>query len=268
MLSVLYVHAASRAAFPAPPRRPVRLGWGKVVTMGRSGRVAGPLPLGFAVPRDEQTAGSATGQQGLVALYARRVDSSGVDLVPIVEQRRDGSATPYGLPRRGFQLGAQLAPPRPVGRGTREHRLARRGGPAAARPQPRSAPRHDRSRLVRYLGPRAGTRRKLVAAGLAALILVVGAAGSGLAHARDAAPPGETIASVAGQIGMDPPPILAAGWAPRPPKLTNDGVLIAADPGRSPGAAAARPGAAREGAHSWVVDASSLSFRAGGEASP
>ena len=102
--------------------------------------------------------------------------------------------------------------------------------------------------------PRFAAPRRLVMASVAALLIIAGAATSGLAQQRYEVQPGETLDSVAAKFGVDAEGIRRSSYMPNGDTLTAGQVIIIPDPGQSP-AEAAEMAAQLEGTSPWVMDA-------------
>jgi uncharacterized protein YvpB len=102
--------------------------------------------------------------------------------------------------------------------------------------------------------PRFAAPRRLVMASLAALIIVAGAATSGLAQQRYEVQPGETLESVAAKFGVDAEGIRRSSYMPNGDALSVGQVIVIPDVGQSPADAAAMA-SQLEGTSPWVMDA-------------
>lgn len=102
--------------------------------------------------------------------------------------------------------------------------------------------------------PRIAAPRRLVMASLAALLIIAGAATSGLAQQRYEVQPGETLETVAARFGVDAEGIRRSSYMPNGDALSAGQVIIIPDPGQSP-AEAAEMAAQLEGTSPWVTDA-------------
>ncbi len=183
------------------------------------------------------------------------------------------------MPRRAYAVVPQ---PRRIGRGSEEHYLAL---------HPRTPPVYGRLRVGAIEHPRKivlrrkpdvrtggsqlhrglqsvldplitgsmasqvqGTRRILIAA-VAALIVLASAATSGFAgQQRYEVRDGDTIESVAATFGVDPASIRASSYLPTGDDLRAGQVIVIPEPGQAP-ETAARMAAANEGASPWVATA-------------
>lgn len=154
-----------------------------------------------------------------------------------------------------------------VGRGTADHRIAVQRDRAARRRRyaaPQPAPLDVRPPVTPHLRPlpeRAprpffpiGSRRKVAAAVIGAVIIILGAAGSTMAQQRYQVQPGDTLSSVASTFGVDPDAILAASYLPDGPDLSPGQIIVLPDPGQDP-SQAAEMAALLEGTSPWVVGA-------------
>jgi LysM repeat protein/uncharacterized protein YvpB len=180
---------------------------------------------------------------GLAAIYAHRVLERGLDPRLLCAEVR---ADRLGLADRDALRRASLARSRTTrfGRGTAPHLHARSAAPAVRADVRRQPP---------------GLSRKIVAAGVAALLLlplgaIVAGAQEAPAQARYIVQPGDTLDGVAAEFGVDPAAILAASAVESPPELTPAEIIVIPDPSESPDAAAwnARQ---REGASPFVAGA-------------
>jgi uncharacterized protein YvpB len=102
--------------------------------------------------------------------------------------------------------------------------------------------------------PRFAAPRRLVMASVAALLIIAGAATSGLAQQRYEVQPGETIDSVAAKFGVDAEGIRRSSYMPNGDALYAGQVIIIPDPGQDP-SEAAQMAAQLEGTSPWVMDA-------------
>ncbi|MCC6312956.1 MAG: LysM peptidoglycan-binding domain-containing protein, partial [Thermomicrobiales bacterium] len=191
--------------------------------------------------RDERDA------SGLIGLYADRALGRGADPRQLVSDYRAAIAA-AGRPQRS------TAPhPAVVGRGTTEHRLS---------VKVQAAPRRTPSRrAARPTSPALGSRpgRRLAMAGMAAALLLslgVFAAGaeSPAFQTRYVVQPGDTLASVAEEFGVDPQAILAASTLQAAPWLTPNETLVIPAPEQDPESAAAEA-AVLQGISPFVVGA-------------
>src|SRR6476661_8152 len=131
--------------------------------------------------------GDRTGiKGGIVELYAARLHQHGSSATG-EEHHQPASRRPLVFMSR----------PRPVGRGTTEHARALKPGKRTA------------YRRLRPGGRGAGTRALLLAI-LAAFVLLLGMAGTGLAQERYVVQDGDTLGSVAATFGVDPAAIAAS----------------------------------------------------------
>jgi hypothetical protein len=110
----------------------------------------------------------------LVALYAARADATAVDLRPLIDARRERRATAVAPVFRSLPA----VKPRPVGRGTAEHRNAVRAAGATNRP---AAPRRVSGDRI---ATRTAWRRWLPTVGVAKLAMLVSATIRGVAGPR------------------------------------------------------------------------------------
>lgn len=138
---------------------------------------------------------------------------------------------------------------RPIGRGSLAHPSVDTHMPAETLSAP--ARRHDRGTPRAPRSRTAGIRERLVAAGLVATICAAGFAGSAAGQQRYRVQPGDTLAGVAAEFGVDPEAITRSSWFSNPPGLTAGDVIVIPDPGQSPGEAA-QAAAASEGAKPWT----------------
>lgn len=237
-------------------------------------------------PADPEPA-PETFRSGVLDLYAGRVGrqtrSSAAPRRAAPHERTfvSGGDEP-GMPRRAY---AVIPQPRRFGRGSEGHYLALhprtppvygrlRGHGAIARPRPREIVFRRKaelctggSRMHRGVhamlypllvgsmsSPMQGTRRILIAA-VAALIVVASAATTGFAtQQRYEAREGDTVASVAATFGVDPASIRSSSYLPTGDDLEAGQVIVIPEPGQAPTDAAAMA-AANEGASPWVVTA-------------
>lgn len=167
---------------------------------------------------------------GIVELYAARL-------------HRHESSTATGTihppsDRRPLVL---MSRPRPIGRGTTDHARALKPGKRTA------------YRRMRPGGRGAGARALLLAV-LAAFVLLLGMAGTGLAQERYVVQDGDTLDSVATTFGVDPAAIAASSYMPDGDTLVTGQVIIIPDPGQTP-SEAAQDAYAREGTSPWVQTA-------------
>lgn len=216
-------------------------------------------------PRRRVTTDLGRAPAGLVGVHSARAAARGADTRELLGERPGTIGGVAGGAHRLAVPTAPPVPPTPVGRGTAAHRQAVRRAH-----DPRGTNNDDRLERVRRgeparaarrtaapVWPRSGTRRRVAVAGLAALLLLAGAAGTGLAqaaprHYRYVVQPGDTLESVAASFGVDPAAILAASAVDAPPALTPAEVVIIPDPTQSPAEAAATA-AEREGTSPWVA---------------
>ena len=200
---------------------------------------------------------------GIVGIYAARASDRGADLRELINERRGAFD---GVPMRSSRRVAMPWAPRgvaPVGRGTIEHRTAVTCVSPAVMP---ASSRRPRTAAVQPgLTRRPGMRRRLVVAGIAALVVVAGAASTGLAREigdevaaspqhRYVVQPGDSLDLIADTFGVDPAAIVAASELHDPAALTPSEIIVIPAPGQSP-AEAARVATEREGLSAWVADA-------------
>jgi uncharacterized protein YvpB/LysM repeat protein len=95
---------------------------------------------------------------------------------------------------------------------------------------------------------------RMAIASIAALIVVLGAFGTGFAQNRYEVQEGDTLASIAETFGVDPTAIVASSYMPDGETLQAGQVIIIPQVGQSPSEAAAMA-AEREGTSPWVVSA-------------
>ena len=156
-----------------------------MVEQGQRAPGPGGAAADEAAPRQEEPTGGGPARDGLVGVYVERVVDRGVDLRPIINEHR---ATPGGAVRRVSARQGEPIRARQVGRGTAAHRAAVRAARQGTNPRPR-APRiaatwepvgrqFDRVRVGRSYRP----GRRLVAAGLAVLLLLGGGIGGAAAE--------------------------------------------------------------------------------------
>ncbi len=212
----------------------------------------------------------------LVGLYTARTAERLCGLRGVIHEHRAAGPLALGVPgpRPSGSSKVYIGELLHVGRGTSEHRVAvweqnrrRRSVRVISRPvvgvpapmdlespapefqpaPPVFLPRHPRPR------PMTG-RRKVAAAVFAALIVILGAAGTSMAQGRYEVREGDTLSSVAATFGVDADAIAAASYMPDGPALAVGQTIVIPDPGQGPTAAAAM--AARlEGTSPWVVGA-------------
>lgn len=133
-----------------------------------------------------------------------------------------------------------------IGRGTPEHDLAL----AAAQPRDEEVvPGTNRRRGRRQIED--SLRQRLIAATLALTLCLVAFPSGALAQQRYRVQPGDTLASVAAEFGVDPEAILRASWLANPPDLTPGDVIVIPDIGQSP-TEAALIAAQNEGLSPWT----------------
>jgi uncharacterized protein YvpB/LysM repeat protein len=200
---------------------------------------------------------------GIVGIYAARASDRGADLRDLINERRGALD---GVPvRSSRRVGMPWAPRgvAPVGRGTIEHRTAitRQEAVLSRLPSTRSLARAGRTTLVH----RPGMRRRLVVAGIAALLVIAGAASTGLAREiadqpvaspqhRYVVQPGDSLDVVSETFGVDPAAIVAASSLRAPAALSPSEIIVIPAPGESP-AEAAQVATEWEGLSAWVADA-------------
>ncbi len=182
------------------------------------------------------------GSDGLAGIYASRVLERGVDPRALCAEVR---ADRRGAPERGAVSRALMERPRAArfGRGTANHlaamadndartkRVARRSRPTAPRP------------AWSFRQPEIRLSRRLAAAGLALMLLLpLGAlAASGQetpAQSRYIVQPGDTIAGIAAEFGVDPAAIVAASGLEQVDYLIPEDVVVIPHPAESPDDAA------------------------------
>lgn len=214
----------------------------------------------------------------LVGLYTARTAERLCGLRGVIHEHRAAGPLTLGVPgpRPAGSAQVYLGEMLHVGRGTSEHRVAvweqnrkRRPVRVTSRPvviapalapvdvdgtepeiqpaPPVFLPRHSRPR------PMTG-RRKVAAAVFAALIVILGAAGSSMAQGRYEVREGDTIGSVAATFGVDADAIVAASYLPNGPALSVGQTIVIPDPGQGP-TDAAEMAARLEGTSPWVVGA-------------
>lgn len=184
------------------------------------------------------------------------------------------------MPRRAY---AVIPQPRLLGRGSEEHYLSLhpRTRPVYGRLRGNGAIAHPREIVLRrkadvraggswvhhgvqsvlyplivgaMSAPMQGTRRILIAA-VAALIVVASAATSGFAgQQRYEVHDGDTIESVASTFGVDPESIRSSSYLPSGGDLRTGQVIVIPEPGQAP-AEAAQMAAVNEGESPWVATA-------------
>jgi LysM repeat protein len=96
--------------------------------------------------------------------------------------------------------------------------------------------------------------RRLVTAAFVVTILFAGTGRETVAQQRYRVQPGDTLASVAAEFGVDPDAILASSWIADPPNLQPGDIIVIPDPSQSP-EDAAKEAAAHEGTSPWVAAA-------------
>ncbi len=248
-----------------------------------------PLPTG---PRHQPAVDGGgsepvpeTSQVGMLELYAGRVRRQPK---PSSSPRRIASHE-RALVCGGYEPGVQrrtlavISDPVPLGRGSQEHYLALhprtrpaygrlRCGDLTARPreivlrrktnhQARKFRVHRGMQAVLYpliagsmSAPVHGTRRVLIGA-VAALIVLASAATSGFAgQQRYEVRDGDTVDSVAATFGVDPASIRSSSYLPTGDDLQAGQVIVIPEPGQSP-TDAAQMAAANEGTSPWVATA-------------
>lgn len=190
-----------------------------------------------AAPVDQHaTSGRPVGDRqgtkgGIVELYAARLHRHGSSTI-------DDGATHPPANHRPLVL---MSRPRPFGRGTTAHARALKPG------------RRTAYRRLRPGGRGAGPRAFVLAV-LAAFVLSLGMAGTGLAQERYVVQDGDTLGSVAATFGVDPAAIAASSYMPDGDTLTPGQVIIIPDPGQTP-SQAAQDAYAKEGTSPWVQTA-------------
>jgi uncharacterized protein YvpB/LysM repeat protein len=171
---------------------------------------------------------------GLVDLYAVRLRQHGS------AARTDANTAPVGT-LADRRPPVYITRPHAIGRGTTAHARALRPG------------RRSTYRRLRLGGRVAGPRAVLLAM-LAALVLLLGMAGTTLAQERYVVQDGDTLDSVATTFGVDPAAIAASSYMPDGDTLMPGQVIIIPNPGQSP-SEAAQDAYAREGTSPWVQTA-------------
>lgn len=249
---------------------------------------AGPPPVPMAEVRMHMPAMPAaetvgnprkgTRRDGMVGLYAARLDAQRAQRMTTgrkLQAATPGQTRPCTIVRETVAMGRgapqhyeRLYP----GRRPEFRRL--RGGGAFMNPSPSLHALRERIRAARERAapsgfgpaawrsafastlqfPRFAAPRRLVMASLAALIIVAGAATSGLAQQRYEVQPGETLESVAAKFGVDAEGIRRSSYMPNGDALSAGQVIIIPDVGQSPADAAAMA-AQLEGTSPWVMDA-------------
>lgn len=169
---------------------------------------------------------------GIVELYAARLHRRGSST------RNDANGQGRADDRRPLVF---MSRPHSMGRGTSAHERALKPG------------KRSNYRRLRLGGRVAGPRAVLLAM-LAALVLLLGMAGTGLAQERYVVQDGDTLDSLATTFGVDPSAIAASSYMPNGDLLTPGQVVIIPDPGQSP-SAAAQDAYTREGTSPWVQTA-------------
>jgi LysM repeat protein len=230
---------------------------------------------------EQETVGSrrsASRQDGLVGLYASRLDAQRAQRMTTgrtLQVARSGQSRPCTIVRGTAAVG-RGAPEhyRRLYPGQRPELRRLRGGGAFMNPLPSSHLLSERVRAVpaglgiaawrsAFRGamqfPRFAAPRRLVMASLAALIIVAGAATSGLAQQRYEVQPGETLESVAAKFGVDADGIRRSSYMPNGDVLSAGQVIVIPDQGQSPADAAAMA-AQLEGTSPWVMDAHWVEF--------
>lgn len=130
-----------------------------------------PEPIAAAPPTAR---GRRRGAGDLIALYAARAEATAIDLRPLIDERRERRPTEAAP----VTLTGPAVKPRPIGRGTAEHRDAvRRARVDTAPPAPRRA-RDNHPQVPKVW------RRWLPTAGLAKIAALVGTTVRGLTGPR------------------------------------------------------------------------------------
>lgn len=136
----------------------------------------------------------------------------------------------------------EMSPVVAIGRGTPEHDAAIAG-------HLDQSPSHRRRRGRR--GSDDTLRQRLIAATLALLLCLLAFPAGASAQQRYRVQPGDTLASVAAEFGVDPEAILRSSWLANPPELSPGDVIVIPDPGQAPAEAAAEA-AINEGTSPWT----------------
>lgn len=123
----------------------------------------------------------------------------------------------------------------PIGRGSAEHASAIDRASGAYIPPtppkrglPRLRPRREQPDEISSL------RQRLIAAGLAITLLLTGFGGTASAQQRYRVQPGDTLASVAAEFGVDPEAIRRSSYFSNPPDITAGDIIIIPDPAHTP----------------------------------
>jgi LysM repeat protein/uncharacterized protein YvpB len=202
---------------------------------------------------------------GLAGVYATRVLERGIDPRTLcAEIRADRLGGIDRQPRRrALQARSRTAR---FGRGTANH-LERAGFPSISATRSHSATRMPRQMPTAERNSRLGPARRprqLAIAGLLALILfplgiILANAQETPAQSRYVVQPGDTLAGVAAEFGVDPAAILAASALQNPPELTASEVIVIPDPSESPESAAWNA-SQRQGSSPFVVGAHDIAL--------
>lgn len=242
---------------------------------GRARPGVAALYGGVSIEADPRQAPEPTACD-LVGLFAARTGERICGLRGVIHEHRAASPLTLGVPgpRPAGSSEVYIGEVLQIGRGTGEHRVAvwqeRRARqatrvrtrravsfevPAPAPPPVVAVAPEAPVYLPRRVRPRpVPGRRKVAAAFFAALIVIVGAAGTSMAQGRYEVREGDTLASVASAFGVDADAIAAASYLPNGPALAPGQTLVIPDPGQGPNDAAAM--AARlEGTSPWVAGA-------------
>jgi len=185
---------------------------------------------------------------GLPDNYAERTAGRGLDRFLAAEVRQ------LTHPVRAERPLILFSPAVPVGRADPVFRAAERREREELRAAERVRSTQRRGASNGSLWHGAGTRRRFVTAGLAAVLLLAGVASSTQAQQRYVVKSGDTVGSVATMFGVDPDAIVAASWVPDRANLTPGHVIVIPDPGQTP-TEAALLAAEREGTSPWVETA-------------
>jgi uncharacterized protein YvpB len=170
-------------------------------------------------------AGRAVAEGGMIDAYVRRM---------------------HGNRRRRQEPSALIAEPVRIGRCTQQHFNAIHAGTRPSLRRMRIGPIGHGFHL--------NLAGRMAIASIAALIVVLGAFGTGFAQQRYEVQEGDTLASIAETFGVDPAAIVASSYMPDGENLHAGQVVIIPQVGQTPEEAAAMA-AEREGTSPWVVSA-------------